>query len=205
MPPLTHTDRSPCAEGAVCLVVGLGNPGADYEPTRHNAGFMAADALITELSGGRSAYTRMRCDALVSELGFEGRTVAVARPQTYMNLSGRSVKGLLKQYGLALDGLLVIQDDLDLPVATLRLKQGGGDGGHRGVRSVIDSVGAGFARLKIGVGRPPGQMPAERYALLAMRGEELEGLRADAARAADIACAVLRHGVLRAQNEYNGI
>ena len=215
---------------AIHLVVGLGNPGAPYEDTRHNVGYMAVEAFLAEqegaahaspsprgqkrakaggsfisslFSGKKASYSKVRCEAVVHELDFEGSRIVVAKPQTFMNLSGRSVKGLLKHYGLAIDEALVVHDDLDLPAATLRIKTGGGHGGHNGLRNIIASCGEGFTRLKIGIGRPPGHMPAERFVLQQLRGEALEELKADANRAADAAADILRNGVLAAQNKYN--
>ncbi|MCL1891405.1 MAG: aminoacyl-tRNA hydrolase [Coriobacteriia bacterium] len=220
------------SEKNIQLIVGLGNPGAEYEETRHNVGFMALDVLLEKLggdtgnteqaargqkprtkrslktrlfsTGGSSAYSKMRCNALTYELDFEDKRIILAKPQTFMNRSGQSVKGLLKHYQLELDELLVIHDDLDLPAATLRVKVGGGAGGHNGIRSIIDSCGADFARIKVGIDRPPGQMPADKYVLQALRSDALEELGIDARRSAEIALAVLSDGLLAAQNTYNG-
>ncbi|MDR2714865.1 MAG: aminoacyl-tRNA hydrolase [Coriobacteriales bacterium] len=220
------------SEKNIQLIVGLGNPGAEYEETRHNVGFMALDVLLEKLggdtgnteqaareqkprtkrslktrlfnTGGSSAYSKMRCNALTYELDFEDKRIVLAKPHTFMNRSGQSVKGLLKHYQLELDELLVIHDDLDLPAATLRVKVGGGAGGHNGIRSIIDSCGADFARIKVGIGRPPGQMPADKYVLQALRSDALENLGVDARRSAEIALAVLSDGLLAAQNTYNG-
>jgi PTH1 family peptidyl-tRNA hydrolase len=187
------------------LVIGLGNPGAEYAATRHNAGFIAIGFMTAEIAGQREPYARMRCDAMVSELPYAGKSVVLAMPQTYMNLSGQSVKGLLKHYGILdpEDRLIVVHDDLDLPVGALRIRVGGSAGGHRGIASIINAAGTGFIRVKIGVGRPPGQMPSERYVLQTLRGEDLEGLKADAARAAAATMAILRDGVTMAQNSFN--
>jgi len=198
------------SENAIKLVVGLGNPGANYGSTRHNLGFMALDALTvlligdTSQQGQKTPYKKVRCESLVHELEFESARLVLAKPQTFMNRSGNCVKGLLKHYNLSIEDVLVIHDDLDLPVQTLRIKMGGGHGGHNGLRSIIDSSGADFARIKIGIGRPPGQMPAERYVLQELRGTALEELKVDAARAAEAALAILTNGLLAAQNTFNG-
>ena len=216
------------ADAAIKLVVGLGNPGTDYEATRHNIGFLALDALVSALSGSahdtsspqkkkkglssslfarkKTPYVKVRCESLVYQLELtnsHNSSIVLAKPQVYMNRSGRSVKGLLKHYDIAVDEVLVIHDDLDLETGIIRVKVGGGHGGHNGLRSIIDSCGPDFARIKVGIGRPPGQMPAERYVLQPLKGTALEELHVDANRAADCAQAVLDEGILAAQNTYN--
>jgi len=201
------------AEPAIRLVVGLGNPGAEFEGTRHNVGFMALDALLQALlestpgqsgQSGKTPYKKVRCDAVVSEVEYGSTRLVLAKPQTFMNRSGKSVKGLLKHYDLTIEEALVIHDDLDLPAGSFRVKQGGGHGGHNGLRSISDTCGTDFARVKVGIGRPPGRMPADRFVLQVVTGNALEELKVDAARAADIALVVLKEGVLAGQNAFNG-
>ncbi|MCL2757165.1 MAG: aminoacyl-tRNA hydrolase [Coriobacteriia bacterium] len=212
------------SDSVIRMVVGLGNPGKAYEATRHNVGFLALDSLLATLTGepaltqtkqggsvlssliprGKSPYMKVRCEALTYEIEYDGKRLVLAKPQTFMNHSGQSIKGLMKHYHLGIDEFLVIHDDLDLPVGILRIKAGGGAGGHNGIRSIIESCGADFARLKVGIGRPPGQMPAERYVLQEMKGDFLDELKLDAARAALAASTVLQSGVLAAQNLVNG-
>jgi PTH1 family peptidyl-tRNA hydrolase len=192
------------------IVVGLGNPGERYAATRHNAGFLAVDAVTAELD---VSNWRARFDSLVAEKrvdfsgGEEGhseRTLLVlAKPQTMMNSSGRAVKGLLKHYKLDPESLIVVQDDLDLPPGALRIKEGGGHGGHNGIRDIIAEVGAGFIRVKIGVGRAPGRMDSFDYVLQQLKGTGLEELRVDAARAADATLFLLKHGLTETQNRFN--
>jgi len=185
------------------LIVGLGNPGVRYEATRHNVGFMTLDALMPDLACEATQYSRIRCEALVYEFTTKTGRIILAKPQTFMNHSGQSVKGLLKHYHVRAEELIVVHDDLDLPVGVLRIKTGGGCGGHRGVRSIIDSCTEGFIRVKVGIGRPPGEIPPEDYVLQIMHTTALEELKVDAARAAGVVGAILKDGVLAAQNTFN--
>jgi len=188
------------------LVVGLGNPGSEYADTRHNVGWMAVDALAGDWQTGN---WRLRSDALLAEKTVQvaGRTstasVALAKPQTYMNSSGRAVKGLMKHYGLTPEQVLVVHDDMDIPEHTLRLKLGGGHGGHNGLRDISASVGEGYMRVRVGVGRPPGSIPPINFVLMRLRGEGLEQLRCDAREAADAVKLVLAEGFVAAQQRYN--
>lgn len=145
------------------LIVGLGNPGREYEKSRHNIGFRAVDA-IAERHG--IVFARKQARALLGDGLIAGRKVLLAKPQTYMNLSGEAVRALVDFYKIALDHLLVISDDLDLPLGTLRIRQKGGSGGQKGLKSIITHLGTEeFARMRIGIGRPPGRMEAADYVL----------------------------------------
>lgn len=135
------------------VVVGLGNPGADYSKTRHNIGFMVLDRLLEEHSVGGGWQTKFEAEFATIRLA--GEKVILVKPQTYMNLSGSSVGEVMRFHQVEVEELLVVHDDIDLPFGTLRLKCGGGHGGHNGVRSIKDRLGSpAFARLKVGVGRP---------------------------------------------------
>jgi PTH1 family peptidyl-tRNA hydrolase len=182
------------------MIIGLGNPGAEYEDTRHNAGFRVIDALAEEL-GAR--YWKTMGNARVAETGFKGDRVILVKPQSFMNRSGGPVKAVLRQYGPAVSDLLIVHDELDLPAHTLRLKQGGGHAGHNGLRSIIDAIGPDFARLRIGVGRPPGQMPADRFVLQRMNGDALEEFKVTCAQALPIVLAALEDGVPKAMSIHN--
>jgi len=184
------------------LIVGLGNPGSEYTNTRHNAGFKAIDTLAQEL---KANYWKALAGALVAEVRFQGQQLVLVKPQRFMNLSGQPVKSLLKQYALSPQDLLVIHDELDLPATVLRLKQGGGNAGHKGIGSISAAIGQDYSRLRIGIGRPPGQMPADRYVLQEMRGSELADFEVSTAQAASIVLAVLNKGLRVAMNEYNGV
>ncbi len=145
------------------LVVGLGNPGREYAQTRHNAGFMLADALAARL-GVR--FRRLQFKALTTDARYGKAKIILAKPQTYMNLSGQAVAPLLRFYKIPPERLLVAYDDLDLPLGTVRLRPKGGHGGHKGMRSIIERLGTQeFPRLRLGIGRPPGRMDAAAYVL----------------------------------------
>lgn len=131
------------------LVVGLGNPGAEYGTTRHNVGFMAVDALA-----GEDAAWKNEKNALVSLANVDGRKVIFVKPQTFMNNSGVAVLGLMSFYKVPLENLIVIHDDMDLPVADCRTKTGGGSAGHNGIRSIDAHVGRDYKRIRIGIGHP---------------------------------------------------
>lgn len=145
------------------LIAGLGNPGRRYQANRHNIGFLALDRLA--VSAGLS-FTQRKQDALVCQGTLDGNRVFLAKPQTYMNLAGRSVGGLARYFHVQPSDLLVVLDDIDLPMGKLRLRPAGGSGGHRGLQSVIERMGTQeVPRLRIGVGRPPGRRTAADYVL----------------------------------------
>jgi peptidyl-tRNA hydrolase, PTH1 family len=184
------------------MIVGLGNPGLEYEHTRHNAGFMTVDVLGENL---RASYWKDDAGALSAVVRFGEDELVLAKPQLYVNASGAPVKNLLRSYELAPASLVVVHDDLDLPPGAVRVKRGGGHGGHNGLRSLNDALGTGeYARVRVGIGRPPGRMDPADYVLQPMRGEALEDLEAVIPSAAQAAMHVLEHGVESAMREYNG-
>lgn len=145
------------------LVVGLGNPGREYRDTRHNIGFMVIDQLCKEMG---VSMTRVQSRALVAVGKLEGQKVILAKPQTFMNLSGQAVGGLMRFYKTPLDQVMVAHDDLDLPLGTLRLRPGGGSAGQKGMELIIRHLSTqNFARLRMGIDRPPGQMEPAAYVL----------------------------------------
>jgi peptidyl-tRNA hydrolase, PTH1 family len=151
------------------LVVGLGNPGAGYARNRHNLGFMVVDRLADDV-GGRFSRHKARADVLTGRLGTvggrPGPRVVLAKPHTYMNESGGPVAGLVRFFSVPVDRLLVVHDELDLPFGTVRLKRGGGEGGHNGLKSVSKSLGQkDYCRLRLGIGRPPGRMDPADFVL----------------------------------------
>lgn len=143
------------------LIVGLGNPGPKYEKTRHNIGAMVADGLV--VSAGERWKVHKKSGADVAPITLAGHQVLVAKPRTYMNESGRQVGPLAKFYSVSPDDLIVLHDELDIDFGLVRLKQGGGEGGHNGLRSISQSVGSrDYLRVRLGIGRPPGrQDPAD--------------------------------------------
>ena len=147
------------------LIVGLGNPGPEYERTRHNVGQMVADELASRMGVG---FTRHRAGAVVAtgRLGIGGPRVVLAKPTGYMNVSGRPVSALASFYGIGPEDLVVVHDELDIPFDTLRLKRGGGEGGHNGLKSITASLGTkDYARVRVGIGRPPGRMDVADFVL----------------------------------------
>ena len=145
------------------LIFGLGNPGREYERTRHNIGFIALDRLAIDW---KIDISRLRFKSLVGEGKFGEYRVLLVKPQTYMNNSGTAVRSFMRFYKLEPDRLLVIHDDLDLPFGSIRMRESGGSAGQRGMQSIISKIGTdGFARLRIGIGRPPGKMDPMDYVL----------------------------------------
>jgi len=184
----------------VKIVVGLGYPGREYVATRHNIGFMAVDTLAERW--GVTAW-REKFSALMAEhRGAE--TVLLVKPQTYMNLSGQAVAAFVRFYKLTVADVIVVYDDIDLPAGRLRLRPGGGAGGHRGIESLFDHLGSdAFARVRIGVGRPPEYMEAADYVLSRFSSEEQPLMDEAIKRAADAVEAILKDGLAKAANEYN--
>jgi peptidyl-tRNA hydrolase, PTH1 family len=182
------------------LVVGLGNPGPDYAGNRHNAGFMVLDVLA-RTAGGRFKSHRARADVLEGRLA--GHRVVLAKPKSYMNESGGPVKALCDFYKIPLERLIVVHDELDIPYGTLRLKRGGGDNGHNGLKSVTAALGRDYFRVRFGVGRPPGRMDTAAYVLKDFSTAERKELDYFVDRAADAAETLLTRGLEPAQNAYN--
>jgi PTH1 family peptidyl-tRNA hydrolase len=183
------------------IVIGLGNPGRKYERTRHNAGFMAVDALA---GGLRFALTREKYHALVGRGRIGGNEVLLAKPQTYMNESGRSVGAILRYTSAAVENLIVVHDELDLPLGTVRVKTGGGHGGHNGLRSIVDHLGTNeFVRVRVGIGRPPAGRDAADYVLAPFLPGEKEAAAEAVSRAAEAVRTVLTDGLTAAMNAFN--
>src|SRR5512142_920157 len=184
------------------LLIGLGNPGREYRDNRHNFGFMLIDRLSVRL-GARGM--KLQSKAIVMNAMHEGRKLLLAKPQTYMNLSGQSIQGLANFYKLPLEQLLVAHDDLDLPFGTIRLRPGGGPGGQKGVASAIERLGTqDFARLRLGIGRPPGRMEPADYVLQNFSRDEMKEVLMILDRAADAALCFVTDGLDKAMNRFNG-
>ncbi len=185
------------------LIVGLGNPGREYRANRHNAGFLLLDRLVERHKW--LGFTRRQGKALITT-GQLGQTpLVLAKPQTFMNLSGEAVGSLVRFYDLPLERLLVCLDEIDLPLGTLRLRPEGGSAGHNGLRSIIEQLGTeAFPRLRLGVGRPPGSKAAAGYVLRDFRGEDLEIMRLALDKAVEAVECFVQDGIVAAMNRYNG-
>jgi len=182
------------------LVIGLGNPGPEYAHTRHNAGFMVVDLLAETLG---ASYWKDEAGAKTAKVRIGDDEVILAKPQAFMNLSGKAVKRLVENYGVALEEVVVVHDDLDLPEGDIRAKRAGGHGGHNGLRSLHDSVGDAYLRVRVGIGRPPGRMDPADYVLEPLRGEKLERLRESIPTGAQVVLDVIERGIDAAMTEHN--
>ena len=184
------------------LVVGLGNPGDKYEGTRHNAGFLVADELGER---GNFPIQRLRFKALTNAAVIGGQGVLVMKPTTYMNLSGEAVGEAARFYKLAPDHVLVISDDVDLPLGKLRIRTNGSAGGHNGLKSIIQHLGTDqFPRLKVGVGgKPHPDYDMGDWVLGKFQGEDKKVMDGAVARAADAVECFLRDGPQKAMNRFN--
>ena len=186
------------------LVVGLGNPGPAYADTRHNVGFGVVDLLAARAGGGRFSKHRSNADVLEGRLA--GRRVVLAKPRTYMNVSGGPVTGLVRYFSVAAEDLVVVHDDLDLGFGVIRLKRGGGEGGHNGLRSISASLGTkDYLRVRFGIGRPPGRQDPADYVLKRFSGTERKELEFAIDLAADAAEALLADGLEPAQNRFHAL
>ncbi len=183
------------------LIVGLGNPGQEYRANRHNVGFQVIDHLAARHG---LAFARQQHNAFIAAGEIKGRAVILAKPQSYMNESGGPVGALFRFYKIEPDRLLIIFDDLDLPIGTLRLRPSGGSGGHKGMKSIIARLGSeDFPRLRVGIGRPPGRMDPAAYVLQDFDSLQLPIIQAVYERAADAIEAWLTEGIEAAMGRYN--
>ncbi|MFC7341879.1 aminoacyl-tRNA hydrolase [Saccharopolyspora griseoalba] len=186
-------------EDAVSLIVGLGNPGPRYAGNRHNVGFLVVDELADRVGGKFKSH---KSGADVVEGRLSGARSVLIKPRSYMNLSGGPVAGAVKFYKTAPESLVVIHDELDLPYGTIRLKRGGGENGHNGLRSITKSLGTrDYLRVRFGVGRPPGRMDPADYVLKDFSGTERKELAFFVDQCADAVEALVTKGLEQAQNE----
>lgn len=186
---------------SIVVIVGLGNPGKQYETTRHNAGFMVLDRLASSCS---LRLEERKFQASWGACTFGGQKIFLIKPLTYMNRSGEAVSRILQYFKLSPTQMLVIHDDLDLPLGRIRLAARGGAGGHRGISSIMERLGtADFARLKLGIGRPLHQEAVEAYVLQAPYPEQQGAFETMIIRGAEAAQSVLTSGVVRAMNAFN--
>lgn len=189
------------------LVVGLGNPGPEYAQTRHNIGQMVADELARRWSGSFSALGRTHAQVATIRIGGPGPTsepTAVAKPMSYMNLSGGPVGALVKYFGVLPADVLTIHDDLDIPFGAIRLKRGGGSGGHNGLKDISKALGTpDYVRVRVGIGRPPGRQAPAEFVLKPFGTAERKELDLVVALAADAVEEVLASGLAQAQQRFH--
>jgi len=183
------------------IIVGLGNPGRKYERTRHNAGFMVVDELAKSL---HVDVSQDKYHAVIGRSRVDDEEAVLVKPQTFMNDSGRSVAAVLRGTYTSVADLIVVHDELDLPLGAVRIKAGGGHGGHNGLRSIIEHLGSGdFLRVRIGIGRPvPGMEPAD-YVLSPYLAEERQTASEVIVKAAEAVRTVVAEGPKRAMNIFN--
>jgi PTH1 family peptidyl-tRNA hydrolase len=198
---LRHHPPSDESSGNINLIVGLGNPGREYARHRHNIGFRVADHFAHTHAIN---FSKVQLNAMVA-LGRLGETrVILAKPQTFMNVSGHAVGGLLNFYKVPIDRLLVVFDDLDLPFGSVRLRQEGGAGGHNGMRSIIAQLGGNtFPRLRIGIGRPPGRMDPAAFVLQDFNTDESIEIEAIVDRSVKAIETFIAEGIAMAMNQFN--
>jgi PTH1 family peptidyl-tRNA hydrolase len=188
------------------LVVGLGNPGPGYAANRHNVGFMVADLLAERIDGTFKRAQKAQAQVLEGRIGAPGptsRRIVLAKPMSYMNLSGGPVTALRDFYKVPTANIVAIHDELDIDYGTLRLKLGGGDNGHNGLKSMTKSMGADYHRVRFGIGRPPGRMQVADFVLKDFSSTERKELGYLVDRAADAVECLIIDGLERAQSTYN--
>ncbi|MEV8309668.1 aminoacyl-tRNA hydrolase [Streptomyces flavidovirens] len=187
------------------LIVGLGNPGPDYAANRHNVGFMVVDLLAERMRAKFKAH-KARAQVVEGRLGAPGpanRRVVLAKPQSYMNLSGGPVTALRDFYKVPTAHIVAVHDELDIDYGTLRVKLGGGDNGHNGLKSMTKSMGPDYHRVRFGIGRPPGRMQVADFVLKDFSSTERKELGYFVDRAADAVECLVTEGLERAQSAYN--
>ncbi len=184
------------------LIAGLGNPGREYQKTRHNIGFRCVDALA---KAHGLAFDKKQGKAKIAIGTIAGRAVILAKPQTYMNLSGDSLQRLAAYYQIPPERILVIFDDMDIPLGTLRIRKSGGTGGHKGMTSIVQRLGGQeFPRIRFGIGRPPGRMDPTAYVLRPFEEEEAVLVDEGVERVVQAVTTWLREGIDNAMSQYNG-
>lgn len=184
------------------LLIGLGNPGREYKDTRHNFGFMLIDRIAVRLN---ARGMKVQSKAIVTDAMYEDRKLILAKPQTYMNLSGQSVQGLVHFYKIPLTNIMVLSDDLDIPFGTIRIRAAGGPGGQRGLSSVIESLGTkDFPRLRLGIGRPPGRMDPANFILQNFSRDEMKSISEILDAGADAVLEFVSKDLNAAMNKFNG-
>lgn len=183
------------------VVLGLGNPGKKYARTRHNLGFLVVDRLASE---NRITIKQEKHESLIGGWQADGEKILLVKPKTFMNHSGEVVKHLFRYFPITAKDLVVVHDDLDLPFGRIRVRPRGGPGGHRGVRSILETLGdAGFFRVRVGIGRPPLGVDPTNYVLEPFSPEERSRLEQIISRAADAVHCLVKEGPQRAMETFN--
>lgn len=183
------------------LIAGLGNPGREYQDSRHNIGFMLVNRLAERLD---VTFSRMESKALVTKGKYQGRSIIFAKPQTYMNLSGQAVGSLVNFYKIPLENLMVVYDDVDLAFGKIRIRPTGGSGGQKGMVSIIDQLGTqDFPRLRLGIGRPPGSQRTASYVLRDFSRDDSDFLPHLLDRGADAVITYITEDLATAMNRFN--
>ncbi|MEU0603949.1 aminoacyl-tRNA hydrolase [Streptomyces sp. NPDC006393] len=188
------------------LIVGLGNPGPEYAMNRHNVGFMVVDLLADRIGGRFKRAGKAQAQVVEGRIGPPGpesRRVVLVKPMSYMNLSGGPVNALRDFYKVPVANIVAVHDELDIDYGTLRLKLGGGDNGHNGLKSMTKAMGADYHRVRFGIGRPPGRMQVADFVLKDFSATERKELDYFVDRAADSVECLLAEGLERAQSAYN--
>ncbi|MGK3648888.1 aminoacyl-tRNA hydrolase [Pseudarthrobacter enclensis] len=185
------------------LIIGLGNPGAQYQGNRHNVGQMVLDELAGRMGAGFKTH-KARAQVVEGRLGIGGPRVVLAKPMTYMNVSGGPVSALANFYGISPDRVVAVHDEIDIPFNTVKLKTGGGEGGHNGLRDISKALATkDYLRVRVGVGRPPGRMDTADYVLRDFGTAELKELPFLLDEAADAVELLLREGLTAAQQKFH--
>ncbi|ACL39281.1 aminoacyl-tRNA hydrolase [Pseudarthrobacter chlorophenolicus] len=185
------------------LIVGLGNPGAQYQGNRHNVGQMVLDELAGRVGAGFKSH-KARAQVVEGRLGIGGPRVVLAKPMTYMNVSGGPVSALANFYGISPDHVVAVHDEIDIPFNTVKLKIGGGEGGHNGLRDISKALATkDYLRVRVGVGRPPGRMDTADYVLRDFGTAELKELPFLLDEAADAVELLLQEGLTAAQQKFH--
>jgi peptidyl-tRNA hydrolase, PTH1 family len=186
------------------LVVGLGNPGKEYAGNRHNVGYMVAELIAKRIGAKFGRSKRAHAEVAEGRLGFGGPKLILVKPLTFMNLSGGPVAQLVQFFKVPVENVLAVHDELDVPYGQIRAKRGGGEGGHNGLRSMSRSLSTKeYARVRFGIGRPPGRQDPADYVLSDFGAAERKELEFLVDRAADVAEAIVLEGVEWAQNKYH--
>ncbi|HEY71433.1 MAG TPA: aminoacyl-tRNA hydrolase [Anaerolineae bacterium] len=194
-------NMKPSQTSELFLIVGLGNPGREHLHNRHNVGFMVVDRLAS-LSG--SSFNRLEFQSILAEGMLEAKKLILCKPQTFMNVSGTSVAPLIRHYDIPLPNVLVISDDIDLPLGQIRLRPFGGTGGHKGLQSIQDELGSQeFPRLRIGIGRPSGKKDPADFVLENFTESEYLEFEIDLKRAVDCVISYMKNGIEHAMTNFN--